>query len=184
MWAGHYEPAFMAASLAAFTAGDLTRHRYPALTVFADLTVLAWLAATIAGMRWHEPGLCERCAAATPLDPQAAVTRWKPALRLAHSRWFRAAAVATVLAWDLAGSVTMSVNGRHVFGMPGGPWYYAAVLLLGIPAYALLASVVLTGRKHRQLYPWCPYCNWDDGGEEETIPEPDPEDDGVPSPAG
>ena len=29
--------------------------------------------------------------------------------------------------------------------------------------------------QHRKLQPWCPYCRWDEGGDEEVSPDvPDP----------
>lgn len=181
MLAGHYEPAVLIAFLAVFTASNLTRYRYPALTGLAYLAAAPLLAAMLADARRHRPGLCERCAAGVPLDPQAAVTRWRAALRVHHSRRLRAAATVIIIAWGLAGIAAVLADGARE--TPGGPWYYAAVIL-GIPAWTLGAAFVLIMRKHRQLCPWCPYCGWDDGGEEETTPEPDPRDDGVPSPAG
>jgi hypothetical protein len=62
-------------------------------------------------------------------------------------------------------------EGLHAAVFPRSPWALGldavAVVALGIPAVA--------GWKHRQLYPWCPFCHWSGGGPQEVSPEvPDP----------
>lgn len=84
----------------------------------------------------------------------------------------------------LAGSASLSVSGWHIGGLPGGAWYHPVALLLGLPANALIAAADLGERRHQKLYPWCPYCYWDNGSEQEPAPGPGPEGDRVPSPAG
>jgi hypothetical protein len=38
------------------------------------------------------------------------------------------------------------------------------------------ASVFASGIMHRRLRPWCPWCRpWDEGGDPELSPEPDPD---------
>jgi len=63
---------------------------------------LAWFGAILTDAGYHAARLCERCMGATPLDPQAAVERWKPALRLEHRSGVLIAVLAVNLTWTLA----------------------------------------------------------------------------------
>jgi hypothetical protein len=47
------------------------------------------------------------------------------------------------------------------------PWQYAVDAV----AVSLLGGKYLIDHQHRRLYPWCPYCRWDDGGGEEVSPD-------------
>ena len=117
---------------------------------------------------------------ATPLDPQAAVERWKPALKADHRNKLILLILLANFVW-VFGVGNVLVDGAHWAGIPKHHDVWAYFLqdlstLIIIPAYWLIQRV------HRDLYPWCPWCHWDDGGDEEKVPDPDPEDHGVKPP--
>jgi hypothetical protein len=162
--AGHYENKAFIALAAMFVASDacgdpqsgpLYWLTLPFVVVWA---VGAWSA--IAGP--HRRQLCERCASSAPLDPQAKVRRWAPALRLFHMRrvLYGVAAVMGVKILFL----------DHVFGPSA--WLYALDALI----LAVLCVIGAAQDVHRRLAPWCPWCHWGgEGGRQEISPEvPDP----------
>lgn len=118
-----------------------------------------FLYSLFAGVTVHSNRLCERCVAAAPLDPQAQVERWRPALRVSHARRLWAVAVIVLTA--------KAVLWRF---FPENPLLYAADALLA----SAIACLVAASWAHRRLYPWCPYCNWGGGGSHEEAPEPEP----------
>ena len=42
------------------------------------------------------------------------------------------------------------------------------------PLYLFWAVAAAANLIHRPLEPWCPRCNWGDGGDEEDVPAPPP----------
>jgi hypothetical protein len=160
MWLGHYRLWLLWTAIGFAVANDATGNRNDWVSWAGAVTWAGWIIALLAAYGPHRERLCERCAAGTPLDPQAAVTRWKAVLRLQH----RAAPMIAMSAASLLGVFAIAV-------FPRSPWALgldaAAVVALGIPTVA--------GWKHRQLYPWCPFCHWGGGGPQEVSPEvPDP----------
>jgi len=109
----------------------------------------------------HNHRLCERCVAAAPLDPQGQVNRWKRVLRLHHQAW----------PWLVAFAFFVPRVVLSYF-FPDNPALFAADAVL----ITYVALLVMTSWTHRRLYPWCPYCHWDDGGDSEAVPD-------VPAPA-
>jgi hypothetical protein len=162
MWLGHYSTVLLLAAVATSVADDATGQSQGALEWVTSAVWLAWIAAFMTDVGRHQERLCERCIAASPLDPQAAVTRWRRVLRLHHARRAMLALLGGIIAWDV-------VNG--LFRHPPA-W---ALALDALTAVVLGASYVVTWQ-HRRLYPWCPFCRWDEGGEHEVSPD-------VPSPA-
>jgi hypothetical protein len=162
MWLGHYSTALLLAALAVSVADDAAGRPQGAVTWLVDAVWLAWIAAWMADIGRHQEHLCERCIAASPLDPQAAVTRWRRVLRLHHARAATVAMLGSVIAWDIASGMF-----RHP-----PAWAFALDALASV---VLGASYAVTWQ-HRRLYPWCPFCHWDEGGEHEVSPD-------VPSPA-
>lgn len=126
------------------------------------LAVAAWAAYSLAlryERREHRESLCERCVAATPLDPQSAVTRWRPALAWFHSPWYLVDYMVFIAWWVAADLLEDRL---------------AWVALAGDAlAYGLLGWGGVASHQHRRLYPWCPHCDWRRGGEPEAVPEPD-----------
>ncbi len=163
MWLGHYSTLFLLAAVAASVADDAMGQPGGPVDWALSALWLVWIAALMTDMGRHREHLCERCIAATPLDPQAAVTRWRRVLRLHHERRAMIALFGGVLAWDFASGA--------LFKHPPA-WVLTVNALVSV---IIGASYVVTW-KHRQLYPWCPFCRWGDGGEHEVSPD-------VPAPA-
>jgi hypothetical protein len=165
MWGGHYAPRILAVTVIVAIASDLAGSpgfmTWPVAVVFT-----AGTAAFILDKMYHEPRLCERCITASPLDPQAAVDRWRQALRWEHGRRVKILLLLACVAWFF----TAGFRGAH----PGA--LYGAIDAV---ALLVLASSYVAMYVHRRLYPWCPWCHWDDGGPRELVPDPDPEDHGV-----
>jgi hypothetical protein len=179
MWAGHYSLWLTIPWIAVAFADDAAgRPGWLAHLALAAWGIL-WFTLTI-DSGYHYARLCERCAAATPLDPQAAVDRWRRVLRLDHRRRFVTAIILAAFIWAL-GVGYMLISGVHSVGLPAHHhnWAY---LLQDVPIVLLIACYFVVNRIHRALYPWCPWCRWDGGGDHEGAPDPGPEDHGVPLP--
>lgn len=163
MWLGHYSTAFLLAAVTVSVADDATGQSNGGVQWRATVAWTAWILAWAAGDHRHREHLCERCIAASPLDPQAEIDRWRRVLRLHHARRAMIALFGGIIAWDFASDALF----RHP------PIWVLA--LDAVTVVVLGASYVVTW-KHRQLYPWCPFCRWGDGGEHEVSPD-------VPAPA-
>lgn len=154
---GHYGPPVFLVFVAWSITLDCGVHPPGALIV---ISAVAMIATILAQWGYHDRRLCERCIAAAPaLNPDAAVARWDPALRVCH-RPKRVVATLSVLL--LAGLVASAA----LRGWPSG-------LLNGI-TITLIGAASTAQWQHTRLQPWCPYCHWGDGGDEETVPDPDP----------
>lgn len=116
--------------------------------------LVAWTTSDVLHLRRR---LCLRCARATPLDPQAAVAK--------KMRWLRLYHYTTERPWLWAGTLIVLVAPIYVFGLK---WLSPLVWIpaVGLPVLAWV---------HMPLQPWCPFCHWDDGGDEEPSPEPTPD---------
>lgn len=106
--------------------------------------------------------LCVACTKQTPLDPQAAIERHSWALFITHL-----AARRPLYTWLwMVGIMALGITAVHVLGVSlfYAPWDIAFTLLC------------YSEWRHHYLQPWCPYCRggWEDGGEPEVVPEPDP----------
>jgi len=179
MWIGHYALWVMPVYIVAAIAADATGRPYWSAWV-GGAAIIAFWGAIIIDNSYHSAKLCERCMGATPLDPQAAVERWKPALKADHRNKLILLILLANFVW-VFGVGNVLVDGAHWAGIPKHHDVWAYFLqdlstLIIIPAYWLIQRV------HRDLYPWCPWCHWDDGGDEEKVPDPDPEDHGVKPP--
>ena len=91
---------------------------------------------------YHDAKLCERCVAASPLDPQAEVDRWILMLRWEHLPLAQTISVLGYGAW-----VFFLFFFHHV---PGWYWIPGAVLV------PLFVSVLFASRQHRQAVPVVP----------------------------
>jgi hypothetical protein len=168
---GHYALWLVIPFMAVVIANDAAG-RPGWLTWAAGGAQFGWFGALFTNVSYHAARLCERCGRATPLDPQAAVEQWKPALRLEHRQGFVLVILAANLAWTLAAG-SLLVNGTHALGLPAHHviWAY---LLQDVPAVLIISGFFLVERVHRDLYPWCPWCKWGKGGPPELVPDPDP----------
>jgi hypothetical protein len=156
MWLGHYGTYIMFACLAVMAAADLAGN--PAfLTWSVAFAIAVWAAAFFTDHAYHQERLCERCIAATPLDPAAAVARWDVALRWRHARRAGIVVLVLVIAWFTAGSFLV-------------PYRSGWTRALDVLALLVLGASYAADYLHRRFYPWCPYCRWDEGGDEEAVP--------------
>jgi hypothetical protein len=132
--------------------------------VLAAVVFALFVAFLYSQFRHQQAGLCEQCAKDTPLDPQKAVNQRMRWLKLTHklfdTKWRRVVGLLP-LGIALAGWVTI---GWFHLGWITAPLFWAA----------MLGPAVLV-RIHNPLQPWCPFCHWDDGGDEEPSPEPTPD---------
>jgi len=162
MWLGHYSLQLLWLAVAVTVADDATGQTSSVLEWAGVAAFTLWIVASMADGGVHRERLCERCVAATPLDPQASVGRWRRALRLHHSRKATGVMCGAVLAVSIAAD-----SFRH---KPA--WALAASALV----WVALGALNVIPLQHRRLYPWCPFCHWGDGGEGEVSPD-------VPAPA-
>jgi hypothetical protein len=155
MAAGHYSWVFMVVFVAFALAAIVTSNRLLWLDIVADVAMVAWwFALGVLDKRYHEARLCERCVHAAPLDPQAAVDRWKAALKTEHFPVLVLAALVSVLVVSWL--------------VPQHGWPHLLARLLTLAAFMLL---YVPEYVHRRLYPWCPWCRWEDDGDPEQVPE-------------
>ena len=156
MWVGHYAIygvlLYAPVTIAATVTG--THIQWLNIATVAALAVL--MASVLIQWRYHDQRLCERCIADSPLDPQAAVEKWEPALREHHRALTSMAAVLLVVAGYVS-TVTHAPKWLPVF--------FNVLLILVIVVWFVDWHV------HRRLYPWCPWCHWDEGGDEEKTPD-------------
>jgi len=158
-WGGHHWIAFLLAGIA--VGPFLARFSSPWDSPLRTAVTAVMALALFLGLR-HDAKLCERCAVRMPLDGNAEAARHARQLHLMHrpALW-----LALVLA------------GLPMTFLP--PWWAAfagEVAAVPLSMYAWVSS-----RTHRRLYPWCPRCNWGDGGDGIREPSPDPSID-APSP--
>lgn len=180
MWLGHYILWLLGAYVLLSLANDLSaRPGWLILAVGAYWFTM--LGVIIFAMTYHQAKLCARCGGSTPLDPQAAVGRWKPALRLHHRQGIVMLMVLASMIWQVAVGLLL-IQGVHALHLPPhhAIWAY---LLQDILGFIVVFVYFTIDRVHRRLHPWCPWCHWGDGGDEEAIPAPDPEDHGVKTPS-
>ena len=157
MWLGHHSVHLMVVAIGSSIAEVATGNTQNVVGVINDLAWIVWTVSLFAGWNYHDSRLCERCVAATPLDTQAAVDRWRPALRWEHR-----------LRWRLAVLIVSTALLVWTGSFHPEPWWgWLAV----IPAILGYSSIFISAWQHRRLYPWCPFCRWDDGGDEEVSPD-------------
>lgn len=109
----------------------------------------------------HERSLCEPCINEMPPNGPQKAEDWDRYLAAFH--WlFRASTrrfLIILVLW-----VTFNLTSSHLF-----PDRVSAVLTF-IP----VATVLVLQMRHNRVVPWCKRCGWEDGGEHEFVPDPDP----------
>lgn len=108
--------------------------------------------------QWHVYALCPVCARKVPLDPPVKIAEKRRRLRSLHWLADRPKIVKYAQWFMLALCL-----------VPWGVGRVAWIALMGV-----FATLVYLENVHRPLQPWCPQCHWDDGGDEEFVPDPDP----------
>lgn len=165
MWLGHYADFIAGAFLAVCLANDVTGWAGWMQTP-STVASSGMLLSLIAESRVHGRRLCERCIAAAPLAPQRAVDRWRRALWSYHQGW---ATVTMVAVFCSAASIAL------FYGLAAHPHPPAWALAYHGCAMVAAAVFLVVLHLHSRLHPWCPFCRWDDGGDEEVSPDvPDP----------
>jgi hypothetical protein len=156
----HHQAAALALAVITDTTLAITGYWHTLPGYFLSLiAALGVMVAMLAETR-HARSLCERCAAKTPLDAEAAV---------AQRRWW-------LWTFHVTNSVPVLVALCLVYGVAiflpvpkSVPGFLGMTPLFVFWAIAAAANLV-----HRPLEPWCPQCNWGDGGDEEQVPDPEP----------
>ena len=176
MWTGHYALWMTIPCIVLIVISDVTGRPGWMSWVLAP-ALLLFYAPLIIDRQYHHARLCDRCFAATPLDTQAAVDKWRLVLRANHRGRLILAILLANLLWGILAAALL-ITGVRWAGLPAhhSAWAY---LLQDLPVIITVASYWAMTRKHRDLYPWCPWCHWGDGGDEEKAPDSDPEDHGV-----
>lgn len=159
MTMGHYMPWAYSASMTAQVAWDAAGEPPGWPSYVASAVGYAAIVTLVANVMQHMNYLCERCAAATPLDPEKAVRRRRLLLRTTHLEWFF---------WIFLSVIAAQVAGDKF--IPAGSWRYAWDALACVAVVFLMASTWA----HNRLQPWCPWCRWGRGGKHEMVPSPDP----------
>jgi hypothetical protein len=107
--------------------------------------------------------LCEDCMEAMPLDGHEAARQRKPLLRGFHRLYDGKNTMPLVL----LGMVGITVLNSFLFKERSAP----NLVVNNLITLGIIGIYVVNG-VHRRLHPWCPWCHWDDGGEEEPSPDP------------
>ncbi|NMO04185.1 hypothetical protein HH308_23490 [Gordonia sp. TBRC 11910] len=134
---------------------------------FGLLTAVGTAAQVVVFLCWvayvaHErlAPLCVRCIDAVPADAPTQARRRRRTLRLFH--------------------FTVSPPGIVTFAvLLVGMWTLSAFHpsnWLSAPTDVWMFATVWSGWVHHRLRPWCPYCDWEDGGYVEESPDPIPRD--------
>jgi hypothetical protein len=164
LWIAHQAAGIWVGLAALDVAGYLLHGPVrPALGMIVPLGLMSLLFAE----HYHGVVMCPLCAAAVALDGARQAERRTGTLRLAHRMYSAAYQVVDIAlcAAVLIGLLVLSAQGN------------SSDLALTLVTVAMFASTAIEAYVlgvHRPLQPWCPQCNWDEGGDEEAIPDPVP----------
>jgi hypothetical protein len=163
LWMAHQATWIYGATFLLSVAADV--HPAPILLILALIGLVALIGLYLI-RRYHGMTLCPLCATATPLDGPGQAQRRARSLRCAHWMWSRRYQrvydVAMLAAIGLFFVLTDVCHVGRRAGVSIDLWIAVGA------AEAWVMSV------HRPLQPWCPQCHWDEGGDEELIPDPVP----------
>lgn len=127
-----------------------------------DLAVALVIVGAYFTMIYHfvTPRLCLSCLRNAPLDPQGEVNQWDILLRWRHLPTGKNVRI-------MLAALALTYVGIFIDG-----W---VSVLFRIPFDALWLGQMYAFWMHHRLQPWCPYCRrWDEGGDPELVPDPDP----------
>ncbi len=165
LWVGHYcYQIFVVVYLATFITSIPSPSTKPSLgwhftwgTLASVLINAAYIGLIMSSVFRHDTGLCERCIADMPLDGPARAEKYRRSLGTYHSIPHLILLIAVLILFFAS------------------PW----LGLLRLPAIAAFMVVnihtCVLAVRHRRLEPWCPWCHWGHGGDEEFVPDPDPD---------
>jgi hypothetical protein len=155
IWAGHYHLFFLTAAVLTTIASAAAASRAGWLDDLTDAAMLAWVVAICCDLLRHQGQLCARCIAQAPvLNPQAAVDRWRWALRWEHHEVLRLLPPVFLIFW-IIGSTAAEITTRDT-RLWREPWQLAGYATL----ITLVGVIWVVSVQHRRLRPWCPYCRW------------------------
>ncbi len=107
--------------------------------------------------------LCLRCIQDSPDDPETEVQKKKWFLWFEH--------MSRRMWWSIWAGVLALILIAGAWTQDNGLIYRLSHLPQDVFFYSMFWAFYC----HHRLHPWCPYCRgWDEGGEEELIPDPDP----------
>lgn len=112
----------------------------------------------------HFGEMCERCLGKMPLNPDAAVKRWKWALRSVHKIINFGAKKLIAFAVIFCGIYQIAWYTLPHYSITNNVLYSVAGVTVG--AFSVMAS------KHQQLQPWCPWCRGNGGHAHSEQPNP------------
>jgi hypothetical protein len=153
----HYQPVLLLITVAINIATDRSTGTQRAFLLPATLVAWTVVMVSLLADGYHVRRLCYRCAAATPLDGKTEADRQARWLRFFH--WWSTHRYWYLVFWGITGAVAFST------GL--GTWAF-------YPFYLFWAAISFSALRHRPLEPWCPQCNWGEGGEGEGVPVPPP----------
>lgn len=126
---------------------------------YAQLMVMT--GGMLMSMRHRTAGLCEKCIEHMPLDGAEQAQKRQGALKTMHVLW---QGRGQNMVWFLIGVVLLATAGAFA---PAGVLRHMADSVMMLPLVALFIGYHV----HERLQPWCPFCHWGNGGEEEPSPE-------------
>jgi hypothetical protein len=150
----HFQPLILLLFIVINLASVYPRHN----TTFSTISFLclSLVLVSIFAESHHERRLCERCAAATPVDGEAAVQRRRPWLRFQH--WHSRHRIFGVILWA-AGLV-----------IPLMTHFEFEAALTYLPLYLYWSAETMANLRHRPVMPWCPQCKGWGWGEDIYAP--------------
>lgn len=162
MAAGHHYIWALAPVVVMIVTDYVTRHRYWELNGLTYAVLAFWLLVMYDAQPYHDKHLCARCAASAPADPDKAVGRWMPALRWVHARRVIYVTACAIIGW---------IAYATLFTSSWDPWWATAVdVFVLVPVITWMYAAQYA---HRRLKPWCPFCDWGNGGDGDPEPSPD-----------
>ena len=139
---------------------------------------LAAMVVAVAGQRFHDGRICERCVATMPLNGAERAERRRRILRAVHTMretvYLAGRPIAPPVALYALGAAAAVAVICETAGLERGG--RPSLTLFAVLYYVPMAGLMLALSMHARLQPWCPYCRWgrgDDGPHEEA-PDPDP----------
>lgn len=167
-WLAHALPWLLVVSLAARVAYLLQLLPIAPAAAADIIGSFTLLAGFIALTKHLSTGrLCLRCIRSAPLNPEWDVKRNKTFLWEIHidrAKFFGVYAAT----WVLGGLISPI-------------WLHGFIATLcRLPLDVMFFSLIWSLYIHHRLGPWCPYCRgWDEGGDPELVPDPDPAEKGT-----
>lgn len=161
----HYGVHALIAAMLVSIAVDWVPMQSPVEKIVNNIGLVAVMAGIVMARAHTYGDLCEDCMEETPLDPERAVGRWRPALKGFHLIQDSRARSWTWFA------ILMAVMFAPVPFV--GSHHPVSKLTADLVILAIIGEL-LSGRAHSRLQPWCPWCHWRGKGDDEQVQSPAP----------